>query len=103
MKIYEMTRIKKKTYDVTIFQTPEFKQRKGYQKVYRTDIEGNTHHECLENVFRKFNIVDCIPNDYEGRFIRTGDIIYIDEGRLGQYYYRLEPGGWNPINRIQVR
>lgn len=101
--IYEISKVKVKTYDVTIFQTPEFRQKKGYQKVYRTEIEGNTHDECLYNVFRKFNVVDCMPGDYEGRFITTGDIIFIDEGRKGQYYYRLEPGGWYPINRIHIR
>jgi hypothetical protein len=101
--IKEMTRIKKKVYDATIFQTPEFRQKKGYRKVYRIAIEGNTHEECLYNIFRTFNVVDCMPDDYEGRFITTGDIIFIDEGRQGQYYYKLEPGGWNPINRIHVR
>lgn len=101
--IYELSRVKKKTYDVTIFQTPEFGQTKGYKKVYRVEIEGNTHDECLANVFRQFNIVDCIPSDYEGRFICTGDIVFIDEGRLGQNYYKLVPGGWTPINRIHIR
>ncbi|MEQ2529676.1 hypothetical protein EKG37_12190 [Robertmurraya yapensis] len=101
--IYELSRVKKKTYDVTIFQTPEFRQTKGYKKVYRIEIEGNTHDECLENVFRQFNITDCIPADYEGRFICTGDIVFIDEGRLGQTYYKLVPGGWTPINRIHIR
>jgi hypothetical protein len=99
----ELYRIKKKIYDVTIFQTPEFRQKKGFQQVYRMEIEGGTHQECLNNVFKQFNVSDCIPNDYPGRFIGTGDIVYIDEGRQGQYYYQLKPGGWININRIQVR
>ncbi|SRR5690606_2510564 len=99
----EFSRIRKKMYDVTIFQTPEFRQKKGYRQVYRTEIEGANHSECLENVFRKFNIADCIPEDYKGRFISTGDIVFIDEGRGGQYYYQLKPGGWKNINRIHIR
>ena len=99
----ELVRIKKKTYDVTIFQTPVFRQKKGYKEVYRTHVEGSTHQECLDNVFKKFNVPDCIPKDYEGRFICTGDIVYIDEGRHGQHYYKLLPGKWESINRLQVR
>lgn len=99
----ELIRIDKKTYDVTIFQTPFFRQVKGYQKVYRTNIQGSNHNECLENVFSKFNVRDCMPSDYKGRFLTTGDIIFIDEGRRGQYYYKLESGGWKLVNRIQVR
>lgn len=99
----ELSRIRRKIYDVTIFQTPEFRQSKGYRQVYRTEVEGGSHTECLENVFKKFNIKDCIPNDYVGRFISTGDIVFIDEGRFGQFYYQLKPGGWENINRIHIR
>ena len=99
----ELVRIRKKPYDVTIFQTPVFRQTKGYKEVYRTYVHGSTHQECLENVFKKFNVPDCMPKDYEGRFISTGDIVYIDEGRQGQYYYKLLPGKWEIVNRIQVR
>lgn len=93
---------RKKSYDVTIFQTPIFRQKKGYQQVYRLEVEGMTHRDCLDEVFSKFNIKERIPSDFAGRFIGTGDILFIDEGRKGQYYYQLKPGGWKKINRIHV-
>ncbi|GLB61161.1 YodL domain-containing protein [Cytobacillus sp. NCCP-133] len=99
----ELTRIRRKEYDVTIFQTPKFRDKKGFQQVYRLNVEGSTHEECLDNVFRRFNVPDRIPFDFTGRFISTGDILYIDEGRRGQYYYQLKPGGWEEINRIHIR
>jgi len=100
--LLEFMRTRKKEYDVTIFQTPIFRQKKGYQQVYRLRLEGMTHGECLEEVFSRFNIPDLIPKDFAGRFIGTGDICYIDEGRRGQHYYQLKPGGWEKINRIHV-
>ncbi|PWW30197.1 YodL-like protein [Cytobacillus oceanisediminis] len=99
----ELTRIRRKEYDVTIFQTPEFREKKGFQQVYRLNVEGSTHEECLDSVFRRFNVPDRIPIDFNGRFISTGDILYIDEGRRGQFYYQLKPGGWEEINRIHIR
>lgn len=99
----ELTRIKRKEYDVTIFQTPNFREKKGYQQVYRLHVEGTNHEECLHSVFRRFNVPDRIPADFNGRFISTGDILYIDEGRRGQFYYQLKPGGWEEINRIHIR
>ncbi|WP_026585230.1 YodL domain-containing protein [Bacillus sp. J33] len=99
----ELTRIRRKEYDVTIFQTPGFREKKGFQQVYRLNVEGSTHEECLDSVFRRFNVLDRIPVDFNGRFISTGDILYIDEGRRGQYYYQLKPGGWEEINRIHIR
>jgi hypothetical protein len=87
-------------YDVTIFQTPKFRERKGYKQVYRTIIEANSRENCLEEIFSQFNVTDRIPADYKGRFLSTWDIILIDEGRGGQYYYQLQPGGWFSINRI---
>lgn len=99
----ELTRIKRKEYDVTIFQTPKFRDKKGFQQVYRLNVEALTHVECLNSVFRKFNVLDRIPEDFDGRFISTGDILYIDEGRRGQFYYQLKPGGWEEVNRIHIR
>ncbi|KAB2338170.1 hypothetical protein F7731_00940 [Cytobacillus depressus] len=99
----ELTRIKKKEYDVTIFQTPEFRQRKGYNQVYRLTVEANNHKECMYSVFSTFNVPDRIPEDFKGRFISTGDILYIDEGRKGQHYFQLQTGGWKEINRIHIR
>ncbi|HYK72153.1 MAG TPA: hypothetical protein VEV44_03325 [Pseudoneobacillus sp.] len=91
------------SYDVTIFQAPQFLQQKGYKAVYRTTLTGSNHQECLDHAFRLFNVADFIPADYEGTYIRTGDIILIDEGWLGKHYYQLKPGGWSKISRIQVR
>jgi hypothetical protein len=99
----ELTRKRKKKFDVTLYQTPQFRQMKGYREVYRLNVEEFNHHECLENIFRKFNVFDRIPNDYSGRFMCTGDIVLIDEGRGGQHYYQLKSGGWVKINRIHIR
>ncbi|MFE8695824.1 hypothetical protein ACFYKT_05530 [Cytobacillus sp. FJAT-53684] len=99
----ELTKTKKKEYDVTIFQTPEFRQNKGFREVYRLSIEGTDHEECMYSVFAIFNVNDLIPDDFKGRYITTGDILFIDEGRGGQYYYQLKPGGWKPVNRVLIR
>jgi YodL-like len=101
--LMELIRTRKREYDVTIFQTPVFRQVKGYQQVYRLHVEGMSHSECLYKVFSRFNIPDLIPTDFEGRFIGTGDIIFIDEGRKGQIYYQLKSGGWEKVNRMHVR
>ncbi|MFC4322205.1 YodL domain-containing protein [Litchfieldia salsa] len=92
-----------KEYDITLFQAPSFHQRKGYRAIYRLTIKAESHKDCLQTVFSKFNVPDRIPSDFKGRFIATGDIIYIDEGLRGQNYYQLQPGGWNLINRIHIR
>ncbi|WHY75737.1 YodL domain-containing protein [Neobacillus sp. WH10] len=89
-------------YDVTIFQTPKYREYKGYKEVYRTNIPANNRQHCLKETFSRFNVTDRIPANYKGRFLTTGDIILIDEGRSGQYYYQLKPGGWYPINRIML-
>ncbi|QFT89251.1 hypothetical protein FIU87_11380 [Bacillus sp. THAF10] len=90
-------------YDVTIMQTPNYGESKGYAPIFRLTMEGSSHLEAVERVYRKFNVTDSIPKDYPGRFIATGDIIMIDEGTLGISYYRLEFGGWKRINRVVVR
>jgi len=90
-------------YDVTIFQTPNYKEHKGYKAVYRTFIPAISRDHCLEETFSTFNVTDRLPATYKGRFLTTGDIILIDEGRGGQYYYQLKSGGWEPINRVQLR
>ncbi|AGK54384.1 YodL domain-containing protein [Bacillus sp. 1NLA3E] len=99
----ELVGKRKKRFDVTLYQTPVFSQKKGYQEVYRLPVEENNHKECLDNVFKVFNISDCIPNDYGGRYVGTGDIISIEEGRNGQSFYQLQSGGWMKINRIRLR
>lgn len=99
----EIVRKRKKKFDVTLYQTPVFRQKKGYEEVYRLAVEEANHRECLKKIFSVFNISDCIPNDYCGRYVGTGDIISIDEGKNGQSYYQLQPGGWTRINRIKLR
>jgi hypothetical protein len=44
-----------------------------------------------------------MPVDYHARYICTGDIVLIDEGKKGQFYYKLFPEDWKRINRINVR
>lgn len=87
-------------YDVTLFQTPKHRERKGHKQVYRTTIQAGSREQCLQETFSKFNVTDRIPPNYKGRFLSTWDIVLIDEGRGGQYYFQLQPGGWFPINRI---
>lgn len=90
-------------FDVTIFQTPKYREHRGYKEVHRTTIPANSRKECLEEAFRRFNVTDRIPNNYKGRFMATGDIILIDEGLDGHFYYQLKSGGWVPVNRINIR
>lgn len=99
----ELTRSRTKQYDVTIFQTPVFRERKGYKSVYRLKVEGMDHEDCLESVFSMFNVSDRLPADFNGRFLWTGDILLIDEERNGLRYYQLKSGGWERIQRIHVR
>lgn len=94
---------RKKRFDVTLYQTPVFRQKKGYQEVYRLPVEENNHMECLDKIFKVFNVSDMIPNDYGGRYVGTGDIISIDDGKSGQSFYQLQSGGWMKINRIRLR
>ncbi|WP_102348534.1 hypothetical protein [Bacillus sp. Marseille-P3661] len=89
-------------YDVTILQAPSYGQRRGYKAVYRLNILAMSHHEVLESTFRKFNVLDLVPADYDARYIGTGDIILIDEGINGKTYYQLNIGGWTKINRVRV-
>ena len=90
-------------YDVTIFQTPKYREYKGYKQVYRTFIRAGNHESCLQETFSLFNVTDRIPSNYKGRFLSTRDIILIDEARGGQHYYQFKTGGWQSVNRIHIR
>ncbi|MDQ0245430.1 hypothetical protein J2S09_003007 [Bacillus fengqiuensis] len=90
-------------YDVTIMQTPNKGEDKGYRPVYRLSILASCHKETVHKIFRKFNVADTLPEDFDARYISTGDILLIDEGTRGQFYYKLLPGGWKLINRMHVR
>ncbi|MCA1030313.1 hypothetical protein LCL95_04575 [Bacillus timonensis] len=98
-----LTKKRRIDYDMTIFQTPAFGDEKGYREVYRLTVTATNHKSAIDLVYRKFNVSDLIPSDYTARYISTGDILFIDEGRNGQTYYKLQPGGWKKINRMFVR
>src|SRR3954469_17984314 len=102
MMIKVLTKRASMQYDVTIFQTPKYREHKGHKEVYRTMVPASSRKKCLEETFSRFNVTDRIPANYKGRFLSTGDIVLIDEGRGGQHYYQLKPGGWVPINRLQL-
>jgi len=101
--MFQLFKKKLTPYDVTIFQTPCFGEDKGYEMVYRTEINGRTHEDVLERTFSTFNVYDTVPNDYKARFLATGDIVLIDEGRKGKTYYKLLSTGWSKINRILLQ
>jgi hypothetical protein len=88
--------------DVTIFQTPQFGEKKGYRQVYRLTLPAKNHEEAIQKVYRMFNVKDLMPEDYRARTMGTGDIILIDEGLGGQTYYKLNPGGWEKIHRVHL-
>ncbi|THD17506.1 hypothetical protein CI793_01805 [Anoxybacillus ayderensis] len=91
------------SYDVTLFQTPQFGQTKGYRQVYRLTVSGEDHDDVLAEVYRMFNVPDLVPKDYRARYVSTGDILLIDEGIYGQFFYRLSSDGWERIHRMHVR
>ncbi|ABO66793.1 MULTISPECIES: hypothetical protein [Geobacillus] len=91
----------KRAYEATIFQTPRFGEPK-YRQVCRLTVTASDHHEALSILYRMFNVVDLMPKNCQARFMGTGDIVLIDEGRKGQTYYRLCSGGWKPVERQRV-
>ena len=90
-------------YDVTIMQTEEKGEKRGYKPVHRLTITAFDHQDAATQVFQMFNIADTVPNDCDARFISTGDILLIDEGTRGKYYYKLWTDGWQKVNRLHVR
>ena len=100
LKIQRMT---EREMDMTLLQTPIFGDEKGFVQVFRANFSCKSHEEALVKLFKKLNVPDLMPRDYEGRFMGTGDIVLIDECRNGQYYYQLRSGGWKSINRMLVR
>lgn len=101
--LMELVGKRKRKFDVTLYQTPVFRQKKGYEQVYRILVEEINHKDCLDSIFKIFNVNDLIPNDYGGRYVGTGDIISIEEGKNGQAFYQLQPDGWIKINRLRLR
>jgi len=103
LKTLKLSQSRVMEYDITLFQTPKFGQRKGYRNVYQLKIVGRNHEDVLYRAFATFNTMDSLPPDYHARYMGTGDIIFIDEGRNGHFYYQLKSGGWQTINRIHIR
>ncbi|GLF82130.1 hypothetical protein ABE33_08430 [Bacillus safensis] len=93
---------KPSAFHLTIYQTPEYGAASGHQPVYRTKIGGRTHLDVLEKAFSTFNVHDTVPNDYNARFITTGDIVVIDDKKKGKCYYQLSPAGWKRSERLMT-
>lgn len=91
------------SYDMTIFQTPSYGEDKGYRNVYRLSIEADDHADALYQTFRMFNVSDLMPKDFNGRYLTSRDIVFIDEGRKGHFYYRLQSDGWTQVNRVILK
>ena len=47
--MFQLFKKKLTPYDVTIFQTPCFGEDKGYEMVYRTEINGRTHEDVIRH------------------------------------------------------
>ena len=94
--------LRKKDYEVGLFQTEHPRDRKGYRIVYRGIINGEDHFDVVSKVFKMFNIKDLIPKDYQGRTVMSGDIIMIVDHYERKRYYQLQSGGWAEVNRLHV-
>ncbi|MTH52014.1 hypothetical protein GKZ89_01240 [Bacillus mangrovi] len=101
----QMVLMKKKLrmMEVTVFQSPEFREMKGYKPVCTLQLEAKDHYSVLEKTFRMFSVQDTFPENCSARFIRTGDIVSVSEEHKELAYYRLHSGGWKKISRIHVR
>ncbi|MFD1737156.1 hypothetical protein ACFSCX_11400 [Bacillus salitolerans] len=93
----------KSVYDITIMQTPKIGDIKGYKVVHRLEVEASSHSEAIYEVYRIFNVRDLMPKNTKARFIRTGDVLFFDEGLGGKTYYQLQTEGWIKIGRVHVR
>jgi hypothetical protein len=91
-----------KEFQVTLFQTPHYGEKQGYEAVYRLPIKAKNHRAALEAVFRIFNVCDLLPPDFSARLMATGDIVQISKGSH-KCFYRLESGGWRKIEHSLVQ
>ncbi len=101
-RILKWSALRRREYEIAIFQTEHPREKKGYKLVYQGYIDGDNHTEVINKLFRKFNIRDLIPADYKGRTISSGDIIMIGDNYEKKSYYQLQSGGWAAVNRILV-
>ena len=101
-KILKWTALRKREYEIAIFQTEHPREKKGYRLVYQGHMDGDNHLDVINKLFRKFNIRDLIPTSYKGRTISSGDIIMISDNYEKKSYYQLQSGGWAAVNRIHV-
>ena len=101
-RILKWSALRRREYEIAIFQTEQTQKKKGYKQVYQGYIDGENHTEVINKLFRKFNIRDLIPENYKGRTISSGDIIMIGDNNEKKSYYQLQSGGWAVVNRIHV-
>ena len=101
-KLWNWSALRKREYEIAIFQTGHPRDKKGYKVVYQGQIDGDNHTDVINKLFRKFNIRDLIPENYKGRTISSGDIIMISDNYEKKSYYQLQSGGWAAVNRIHV-
>lgn len=94
--------LRKREYEIAIFQTEHPRDQKGYKKVYQGQMNGENHNDVISQVFRNFNIRDLIPKTYQGRTISSGDIVMIVDRYEKKSYYKLQSGGWAEVNRLHV-
>ena len=101
-KILKWSALRRREYEIAIFQTEHPREKKGYKLVYQGQIDGDNHMDVINKLFRTFNIRDLIPASYKGRTISSGDIIMISDNYEKKSYYQLQSGGWATVNRIHV-
>ena len=82
-KILKWSALRRREYEIAIFQTEHPREKKGYKLVYQGQIDGDNHMDVINKLFRTFNIRDLIPASYKGRTISSGDIIMIGSSMGG--------------------
>lgn len=101
-RILQWSTLRRREYEIAIFQTEHPRDKKGYKLVYQGQIDGDNHTDVINKLFKKFNIRDMIPENYQGRTISSGDIIMIGDKYEKKSYYQLQSGGWAIVNRLYV-
>ncbi len=90
-----------RSFDVTIFQTPNYGMSTGYEEVARLTIYAESKSKAIDKVYQMCNVSDLLPKDYRARFMTTGDVVILDEGWLGKTQYKLCADGWRKME-IQI-
>ena len=55
--------LRKKDYEIALFQTEHPRDRKGYRMVYRGIINAESHFDVVTKVFKMLNIKNLIPKN----------------------------------------